>query len=331
MGNISTLDSGKISFLKKFNGMGFKVDEESVSAVGFYNGIRFTISIEGCTYMISTSVRSGGLLPEDDFLRYIVSEVDCIRDAVYQNNRVTFVMQNVLFAEKIMNSIIDAMGEVSELLKKSGFINVCEICGESVDSIESYDINGRVFDLCDDCHEDCDYYVQARKCLDDSVRENIPRGILFGLIGGLVGAAGIVLSINIGGLSTWLGALLAYCLLLGYSVGSKKMSRFGLIFCGFMTVALTYLSCRVGFTMRYVSWAKGYGEHVDFLSAFTNFYGIYKRDGLLKGFFEAVSYCSVFGLVLVAGDLVAMIRKRKTRPTDVIIEIPEERHFYTAV
>lgn len=331
MGNVSSLDSGKVSFLKKFNGMGFRLDEESVSTVGFMNGLRFTISIEGCTYMISTSVRSGGLLPEDEFLKYIVSEVDCIRDAVYQNNRITFIIQKTLLSEKLMNNIVDALREVSELLKKSGFVNVCEICGEPLDSIESYDINGRVFDFCDDCHEACDSYVQARKCLDDSVRENIPKGIIFGFLGGILGAALIVLSVFLGSVSTWLGVALAYCLLLGYATGSGKMSRLGLIYCTFMTAALSYLSCRFAFAIKYFNLVKEYGHHTDLFSVFANMPAIIRNNGMTRDFVEVVLYCCVFGFCLIGGDMLMMVKKRKTKTTDIIIEVPEERHFYTAV
>ena len=331
MGNVSNLDSSKISFLQKLYNMGFRIDNESVSAVGFLNGYRFTVSIEGFTYMVSTSVRSGGLLPEEEFLRYVVDEVKAVKDAVYQNNRVTFVIQKSLQSEKMLDNIVNSLHEISDILKRYDYVNVCEICGQPLDSIDSYNINGRVFDFCENCHEDCESYVQARKCLDDSVRENIPKGMALGLLGGILGGAIIVASVASGSVSTWLGAVLSYGLLLGYEKGSGKMSRLGLIFSAVMTFIISYLSCRLAFAIRYVHILKEYSESASIFSAFSNLHGILGAVEGSKNFIEVVLYCCFFGSFFIGADLLMMVKKRKTKTADIIIEIPEERHFYTAV
>ena len=331
MGNVSNLDSSKITFLQKLYNMGFRIDNESVSAVGFLNGYRFTVSIEGFTYMVSTSVRSGGLLPEEEFLRYVVDEVKTVKDAVYQNNRVTFIIQKSLQSEKMLDNIINSLHEISDILKRYDYVNVCEICGQPLDSIDSYDINGRVFDFCENCHEACESYVQARKCLDDSVRENIPKGMALSLLGGIVGAACIVASVALGSVSTWLGAVLSYGLLLGYEKGSGKMSRLGLIFSAVMTLVISYFSCRLAFAIRYVHILKEYGESASILGAFSNLHGILGAVEGSKNFVEVVLYCCVFGSFFIGADLLMMVKKRKTKTADIIIEIPEERHFYTAI
>lgn len=330
MGAASIFNSAYISVLQNFYSIGFRIDNESISAVGYLDGYRFTISIEGFDYMVSTSIRREGLLPDEDFLNSIVNEVRTVKGAVYQNNRVTFMIRKNLSTNSLVSSIIEAMHGIAAILKKNGYVNVCEICGESVDSIESYDINGRVFDLCDNCHEDCEAYVKARKCLDDSKKENIPLGMLLGLLGGFFGASFIVLSVATGSISTWLGACISMCLLVGYLGGSGKMSRFGLAYSGVLLIALSYLSVRLGYAIRYVNLTRDYGGDVELWGAFVNIHGILEKFGQGSAIIEAVIYCCVFGYCLIGAEVVMMLQKRKTKTTDIIIEIPEEDRFYNA-
>lgn len=330
MGYVGALDSSKLTFLRKFLPMGFKIDADSISAVGFLEGYRFTISIEGFDYMISTSVRSGGLLPEESFLKSIKDEVHTITEAVFQNNRITFKIKKSLLSSTVVGNIIDSMHSVADILRRNGYINVCEICGEPEESIESYDINGRIFDLCDNCHESCDSYVQARKCLDDCVVENFFKGIAYSLILGLAASAIMVLFLVYGGISAYFGALLGLCLIIGYEAGSGKMSKFGLIYCGSMSVVLSYLSCRLATSIRFVRQIREFGESERLFDVFMNLHSILAKYSLNKDFFELVLYCLLASLVFIGADILVMLDKRRNKKLDVIIEIPEEDRFYNA-
>ncbi|MDC7294685.1 hypothetical protein NXH67_14295 [Butyrivibrio sp. DSM 10294] len=330
MGYVSALDSSKLVFLQKFNSIGFRTDSDSISTIGFMDGYRFTISMEGFDYLISTSVRSGGLLPEDRFLENIVGSISTIKTAAFQNNRITFKLKKRFVAKKLVDDIISTMHSLAAIFRQSGYINVCEICGEPVEGIESYDINGRVFDLCDNCHESCNSYVEARRCLDDSIRENFAKGIGLSLLYGIFAAALIVLLMKYGVVSPYTGAMVGFLLICGYEQGSGKMSKFGLIYCSAAAAVLTYLSCRIGYSLAFVSDFAEMGEKVSFADIFTGLEGVLRRYNLTKDFYEIFIYYFLVSMVFIGIDIIFMVNKRKIKKMDVIIEVPEEDRFYSA-
>ncbi len=87
--------------------------------------------------------------------------------------------------------------------------------------------------------------AQQNRRADDESQENIGRGLLYALVGGLIGAIVIVIFERLGRIAALSGVILGYCTINGYRKGAGKISAIGYILCTLIMLAAVYFGDRI--------------------------------------------------------------------------------------
>ena len=80
-------------------------------------------------------------------------------------------------------------------------------------------------------------------------KENMTKGFLGALVGGLIGGASIVLFGQLGIVSALSGLVLAFCTLKGYELLSGELSQKGILVCIAIMLVMPYLADRVSWAL----------------------------------------------------------------------------------
>ena len=80
-------------------------------------------------------------------------------------------------------------------------------------------------------------------------KENMAKGILGALIGGLIGGASIILFGQLGMISALSGLVLAFCTLKGYERLGGELSKKGVLLCIAIMLVMPYLADRVSWAL----------------------------------------------------------------------------------
>ena len=189
------------------------------------------------------SVLRGGEEPEKDDFRDLVKARPELSGCKTAGTRVTFSLRPGAAAKGFAERIHTLLPELLSFLHENGYENCCEIShavGETVGCMTS----GVPQLVAPALFTELSRKAEQNERVQAEAPEDIGRGILGALIGGLIGAAAIVLIGQLGYVAALSGMVLGYCTIGGYRRGAGKLSAIGIAVSVVVMLLAVYLGNR---------------------------------------------------------------------------------------
>lgn len=190
------------------------------------------------------SVLRGGKEPDKESFRDFVKARPELSGCKTAGTRVIFSLRPGATAKSYAGKIHALLPELLSFLHENGYENCCEIShavGETVGCMTS----GVPQLVAPALFTELSRKADQNERIQAEMPENIGRGILGALIGGLIGAAAIVLIGQLGYVAAISGMVLGYCTIGGYRRGAGKLSALGIAVSVVVMLAAVYLGNRM--------------------------------------------------------------------------------------
>ena len=189
------------------------------------------------------SVLRGGEEPDKESFRDFVKARPELSGCKTAGTRVIFSLRPGAAAKSYAGKIHTLLPELLSFLHENGYENCCEIShavGETVGCMTS----GVPRLIAPMLFTELSRKADQNERIQAETPENIGRGILGALIGGLIGAAVIVLIGQLGYVAALSGMVLGYCTIGGYRRGAGKLSAIGIAVSVVVMLLAVYLGNR---------------------------------------------------------------------------------------
>ena len=190
------------------------------------------------------SVLRGGEDPEKESFREFVKARPELSGCKTAGTRVTFTLRPGATAKSFAEKIHTLLPELLSYLHENGYENCCEI-SRVIGATVGCMTNGVPQLLAPDLFAEVSRKAEQNERVRAETPENIGRGILSALIGGLIGAAVIVLIGQLGYVAAISGVVLGYCTIGGYRRGAGRLSAVGIAVSIVVMLLAVYFGNRV--------------------------------------------------------------------------------------
>ena len=190
------------------------------------------------------SVLRGGEDPDKEGFRDLIQARPELTGCKTAGPRVTFSLRKGATARSCAEKIHTLLPELLSYLHNNGYENCCEI-SRAVGTTVGCMTNGVPQLLAPELFAEVSRKAGQNERVRAEIPENIGRGILGAFIGGVIGAAVIVLIGQLGYVAAISGVVLGYCTIGGYRRGAGKLSALGIAVSVVVMLAAVYLGNRV--------------------------------------------------------------------------------------
>ena len=200
--------------------------------------------LTGKTNELILSVLRGGEDPEKESFREFIKARPELSGCKTAGPRVTFTLRPGATAKSGAEKIHTLLPELLSYLHENGYENCCEI-SRAVGATVGCMTNGVPQLLAPDLFAEVSRKAEQNERVRAEIPEHVGRGILGALIGGVIGAAVIVLIGQLGYVAALSGVVLGYCTIGGYRRGAGKLSAVGIAVSIVVMLLAVYLGNRV--------------------------------------------------------------------------------------
>ncbi len=226
----------------------YRFDNANAMIYGTIDGYHFTASQlpSSGNFVVCMSVQNAEGTMADALFANIRKELPHINKAtVAQSNSVRFETAFGRTTAKRFEALSLALGALPAYLQAKGLHNCCYHCATTSEPTGAYTVNGVGLHLCDGCAVNFASSLEQHNATHKAKRENVPFGIVGGLVGSLIGVAAIVLIGQLGYVAAISGFLLSICTLKGYEKMAGKISKIGILISLGIMIAMTFFGNRL--------------------------------------------------------------------------------------
>lgn len=188
---------------------------------------------------------NGGVITRDD-VKALGKSVKSIGNVNQNGNNIvaTVYMLGPVNQEKLRIALADGLNGLVSFLRDKGFVPCCSTCGQNVE-VSGYQSGGSYFHLCSECETKMRSNMTAVTQQKKQKKENIVGGVVGALIGSLVGVVCIILLSQLGYVAALSGAVMAVGVLKGYELLGGKLTKKGIIISIVIMLLMTYVGDRL--------------------------------------------------------------------------------------
>ncbi len=293
---------------------GLQYDAVQNVIYGQKDGFEFLVYATDARYpymlTIQTSAKNaiGTELTKDEKKEFVKS-IDKISAMDQKSNTVIFRQNNVIKLEQLKMVLANSINGIVYGLRARGYCPCCGSCGQSVGVVPCEMGSGNYVHLCPDCEVRLRDQMQLASQQNAQKKENVIGGIVGALLGSLIGVLCIVIVSRLGYVSAWSGIVMAICVMKGYEILGKKISKKGIVISIIIMLFMTYVGDRI-------DWAIVVATEWD-----VNIFDSYRAiPGLLsEGYIEMGSYVGslillyVFLLLGAVPTTIVAVKDQKTK------------------
>ena len=271
------------------------------------------------------SVLRGGEEPDKESFRDFVKARPELSGCKTAGTRVIFSLRPGAAAKSYAGKIHTLLPELLSFLHENGYENCCEIShavGETVGCMTS----GVPQLVAPALFTELSRKADQNERIQAETPENIGRGILGAVIGGVIGAAVIVLIGQLGYVAALSGAIMAVGVLKGYEMLGGKLTKKGIVISCVIMLVMTYIGDKLDWAI--VLLTEGGGADAGF-----NLFECYRLIPLMisEGVIEMTSFVADLVLIylfLLLGAVPAILSKvREKSQAGVMVKIGSAANY----
>lgn len=216
---------------------------------------------------VSTSVlpTTGIFLGKEDKKQF-VKEHSNVLSLNQEGNMVTMVVKNTTKLDKLIEVLNETLNSMTDFLRVKEYEPCCQNCSQKAVT-NPFMIGSSYVLLCQECGEKVSQDVSALAQQSLQKKENVVGGIVGALLGSVIGILSILFFSQLGRVAAISGAIMAVCTLKGYEMLGGKLTKKGMIISVLIMLLMTYIGDRVDWALMIVR-EVGTEWGIDFVTAF---------------------------------------------------------------
>ncbi|MCM1535069.1 MAG: hypothetical protein NC126_03990 [Clostridium sp.] len=209
-----------------------------------------------CIYVSARNEYGGALSAAD--LKTFAKSVKPIARCEQKNNSVIAYMKNQANAEKLKESLGEALGAFTGFLRQKGFVSCCASCGRPGE-VSGYRLVNSYFQVCEECETGMRGNLTVLAQQEQQKKENVIGGVVGALLGSLLGVLCIVLLGSFGYVASISGVVMAIGVLKGYEKLGGKLTKKGVVIGFVIMMVMTYFGNQLDWAIKLLTQA-GLGD-----------------------------------------------------------------------
>lgn len=216
---------------------------------------------------VSTSVMpsTGIFLGKDDKKQFAKDNKNVI-SLNQQGNVVTMVIKNTPKLEKLKEVLNEALNNMVSFLMSKSHESCCQSCSQKI-ATQPYMIGNSYMLLCPECADKVRQDANILSQQNQQKKENVVGGIVGALIGSVIGILCILFFSQLGRIAAISGVVMAVCTLKGYEMLGGKLTKKGMVISILLMLIMTYIGDRIDWAILIVR-EVGADWDIDFVTAF---------------------------------------------------------------
>lgn len=195
---------------------------------------------------------TGAAFVSEDF-KNLSKSVSTLSVGGQSGNNITVPLMNIINQRKLRDALPerlrDAINGLLAFFKERGCTPCCSVCGRA-EEVAAY-VSGRNYlHLCPDCETKMRGSAALAEQEKANKKENLVGGIVGALLGSLVGVLCIVLLSQLGYVAALSGVVMAVGVLKGYELLGGRLTKKGIVISIIVMLLMTYLGDRLDWAIR---------------------------------------------------------------------------------
>ena len=214
------------------------------AVIGSIDGFSFTIVANKNTYNLVLPVKLSETYTKMKLLYFLDNlkiDYDKINDILYSNSNIIVSYTPKKINDLYVDEFIEILNKITNELSLNNLSSCCGLCGEVV-SISPFAIDGTLVLCCDNCKNNVHADIAYKQ---ESIRElpnNIPLGIICGILGSLIGVAVWMFVNYLGYISALCAILLVFCCIAGYKKFGGRINISGVLITSLIIILMVFLA-----------------------------------------------------------------------------------------
>lgn len=227
---------------------GLSMDPESGAMYGRRSEFDVVVyaANENYPYMLTAAVsarRPGGQLTKEEGKRFS-KENKPVQSLTQTGNVITMSVKNTGNQKKLKENLEESLNALLSFLRLNGFQNCCQICGNPGEA-DPVMAGLSYMHLCPDCFEKFQHAKAVDNNQKQAKAENVVGGIIGAFLGSLLGVLCIVVLGQLGYVAALSGVVMAVCTMKGYEMLGGKLSTRGIVVSIVLMIVMTYVGNRL--------------------------------------------------------------------------------------
>lgn len=227
--------------------LGMRLDAEGGCMYGTFGGFHVVVSpvTTNTPYNMMVAVsahRATGPLTKDDCKQF-KREHPQVKALTQNGTSIVMTLKKLQGLDGLQTGLRDNISTLVRYLQSEGFSECCQACGAP--QADPCYISGSYALLCRDCFT---HLQQDRTALDTQKKgkhDNVVGGIVGALLGSLIGVAAIIIFSRLGYIAAVSGVILAVCTLKGYELLGGQLSTKGIVISIVLMLLMTWIGDRL--------------------------------------------------------------------------------------
>lgn len=229
-------------------GTGLKFDEEFGVLYGNRGEYTFLIYAPNENYpyqlLIDASVtRTGGPLTGAECKQFskATKPVSYLKQKGYA---LTMALKGVGNQDKLRARLDESLNALVRFLQTNGFVNCCQFSGQPAET-DPYCVGNSYMLLSPEGFTSVSQSTSIVQQQKENKKENLVGGIVGALLGTLLGVASIIILSQLGYVAVISGIIMAVCTLKGYELLGGKLTKKGIVISVILMILMTYIGDRL--------------------------------------------------------------------------------------
>ncbi|MBQ8802452.1 MAG: hypothetical protein IJZ53_02295 [Tyzzerella sp.] len=272
---------------------------------GCYRGYHIVIEFRQPYYIVtinasSTNDANNEMLRE--FLAQHKGTVKKLAKAEANTHKVSLSVAAPNLQKNLPDVLNNSIAPIINYLVNGNYTSGCENCGDTMQQLHCYEINGLHHYICDTCAKEIEASLQEKQVNIKMQKSQFIPGLIGAFLGSLLGAALWILIYRLGYIAGLAGAVTAICALKGYEMFGKHLDKKGVICSVIIMVAMIFFANKIAWSWEAFDALKDYGY--TFSNCFRYLGDILEASGLTGSYYGDLGIGYFLTLICSIGNII---------------------------
>lgn len=260
--------------------------------------------------MLSIKGQDGAV--DDNPARKIREASKAIGASSLKNYKLTCTIKNGLTKKKTKEHILQAIEDVTTYLNLHQFVQCCEVTGET-DQVSIYIVGNVLSFLSQKAYAEKSQALDMQEQTTQQKGENVFLGIIGAFLGSLIGVAAIVIIGQLGYVSLLSGLVMGTCVIKGYELLAKRLSKKGVVVSAVIILVMTYFANQLDWTFTIARAFQAGGYSVSIFDVFPQVNQLLAENNEMSTYYTNLALIALTTLISAGITIASLMKSNKTR------------------
>lgn len=257
---------------------GYRYDAPSDTMYGEKNGFKFAVQqCSGNQINLLLSVKDQYGTGDGSLAKEIKKNVRAVGGGNQKKYKLSCTIRSGLTRKKLEANILAAIDEVTAYLSAHQYVPCCEVTGDTEDVSVCF-VGNVISFLSERAYSEKSLNFDAREQEQNQTHENYFLGTIGAFLGSVVGVAAIVIIGQLGYVSLLSGFVMGVCVIKGYELMAKRISKVSLVICVLIILGMTYFANQLDWSFTMAGFFADEGYDVNVFDTFPLINDMLKED-----------------------------------------------------